>query len=272
MERATSPDKQAEIVRLHVTDKLGAKAISRYFSGRPSRSVIKKILIRHGVYRGEEAACKPDENRRQRIKLEEAERRLRMAVCLRALRQGGSVENTCRENGWNVRSVWNHIRSLPAYHAFNRRRVRKCPGDLDRRRAGLWLSQQYPKERDFQDAIRRIFDECRVAYSVEPGIGGLRVRGDFLIGTVLIECKVDVSHIGMTKALGQCWLYQTHTPSRCMVVVPDDVIPHEAWVIALRRMGATLHNESGFRDWMRGELSFATVPLRSYQSDQSGVF
>lgn len=272
MSRATSPDKQAEIVRLYVAEKLGSKAISRYFNGRPSRMVIKKILINHGVYRGEEAAYKPDENRRQRVKLEESKRRRRMAVCLRALRRGGSIENTCRENGWNIRSVWNHIRALPAYQTFKRRRITKCSGDLVRRRSGLWLSKQYPKERDFQDAIRRILDESRAAYSVEPGIGGLRVRGDFLIGNVLVECKVDVSHIGMTKALGQCWLYQTHTPHQCMVVVPDDVIPHEAWGIALRRMGASLRNESGFKEWMRGELSFVPVPLRSYQSDESGVF
>lgn len=263
MNRATSLDKQTEIVRLYVTQKLGTKAISRYFNGRPSRMVIKKILIKHGVYRGEEAACKPDENRRQVVRLEEAEWRRRMAICLRALRSGGSVENTCREKGWNVRSVWNHMRSLPAYHAFNRRRIRKYPREMERRRDGLWLSKLYPKEQKFQDAIRRILDENGASYSVEPCIKGLRVRGDFLIDSVFVECKVDVSHLGMTKALGQCWFYQTHTPYKCLLVVPDDVVPHEAWVFALRRMGATLFNESGFRCWIRGELSFSPLSLRN---------
>jgi hypothetical protein len=134
------------------------------------------------------------------------------------------------------------------------------------------LSKQYPKERTFQEAIRRILDDAQCSYSVEPSIKGLRVRGDFLIDSVMIECKVDVSHLGMTKALGQCWFYQTHTPHNCMLVVPDDVVPHEAWVVALRRMGATLLNESGFRCWVRGELSFSPLPLRSYAPDRSGVF
>lgn len=254
-------------MRLHVVDKLGAKAITRYFSGRPCRSTIIKILLKHGVYRGDAAACVPDEKRRQKIKLEETERRHRMATCLWDLHNGGSVENTCRVNGWNVRSVWSHLRSLPAYHSFNRRRTRKCPGDLRRRRDGLWLSKLYPKEQKFQDSIRSLLDECHASYSIEPSIRGLRVRGDFLVGSVLIECKVDVSHIGMTKALGQCWFYQTHTSHKVMLVVPDDVMPHEAWVVALRRMGATLLNESGFRCWLRGELSFDPIQIRYHSSN-----
>ncbi len=268
MGRTPCTEKEADIVRLHTSGKLGAKAISRYFNGRPCRSVIKKILIRHGVYRGEEAAYKPDENRRRLVKLEESERRRRMAACLRALRKGGSVENTCRENGWNVRSVWNHMRALPAYDAFNRRRIRNCPGEMDRRRDGLWLSKRYPKERGFQEAIRRILDDAQCSYSVEPGIQGLRVRGDFLIDSVMVECKVDVSHLGMTKALGQCWFYQTHTSHSCMLVVPDDVVPHEAWVTALHRMGAALLNESGFRCWVRGEFSFQPLLLRNYAANK----
>lgn len=272
MERTPNPEKQAEIVRLHVAEKLGAKAISRYFNGRPCRSTIIKILLKHDVYRGEEAACVPDEKRRQKVKLEETEKRRRLAACLRNLRNGGSVENTCRVNGWNVRSVWNHLRVLPSYHTFNRHRTRKYPDDQHRRREGLWLSHQYPKEQKFQEAIRCILDESNAAYAIEPSISGLRVRGDFLVGTVLVECKVDVSHIGMTKALGQCWFYQTHTPHKCVLVVPDDVVPHEAWVVALRHMGATLLNESGFRCWLRGELSFDPIQLRPHLPSKSGVF
>ncbi len=251
---------------------MGAKAIAAYFYGRPGRSVIRRLLIRHGVYRGEAAAHTPNEDRRQVIRLEETEWRMRMAICLRGLRSGGSIENISRENGWNLRTVWNHLRELPAYHTVRKRIERKCPNDQDKRRNGLWLSKLYPKEMAFQDAIRTLLDESRAPYSVEPSIAGLRVRGDFLIGTTLIECKVDVSHIGMTKALGQCWFYQTHTPYKCVLVVPDDVVPHEAWVIALRRMGATLHNESGFRCWLRGDLSFDPIQLRPYSPNKSGVF
>ena len=272
MQRQPSVEKQAEIIRLYVAEKMGAKAIASYFNGRPGRSVIRRILIQHGVYRGEAAAHTPNEDRRQTIRLEEAEWRKRMAVCLRGLRRGGSIENISREQGWNVRSIWNRLSVMPAYHSFRNRRKRKHPSEQDRRRNGLWLSKQYPKEQAFQDVIRILLDESLAPYSVEPSIGGLRVRGDFLIGTMLIECKVDVSHIGMTKALGQCWFYQTHTPYTCMVVVPDDVVPHEAWVIALRRMGATLHNESGFRCWLRGDLSFDPIQLRAYPPSQSEVF
>jgi hypothetical protein len=272
MGRDQSTEKEAEIVRLYTDEKLGAKAIRRYFNGRPCRSTIIKILLKHGVYRGEEAACKPDEQRRERVLLDERERRRRLAGCLRALRNGESVEGICREHGWNVRSIWNHLRTLPAYHAVKRRQKRKYPDQIKARRDGLWLSQQYPKERRFQEVIREILDDAGCSYSVEPSIKGLRVRGDFLIDSVMIECKVDVSHIGMTKALGQCWFYQTHTPHSCMLVVPDDVVPHEAWVAALRRMGATLLNESGFRCWVRGELSFSQIQLRSYARTRSGVF
>lgn len=268
MERTPNDEKQAEIVRLHVVEKLGAKSISRYFLGRPCRSTIIKILLKHGVYRGDEAACKPDEKRRQRVRLEESEWRNRMAACLRGLRNGQAVESIARKNGWNLRTVWSRLRVRPAYHRLRKRIERTHPDDQQRRRDGLWLSHQYPKEKKFQDAIRQILDESNASYSVEPCIKGLRVRGDFLVDSVFIECKVDVSHIGMTKALGQCWFYQTHTPYKCMLVVPDDVVPHEAWVMALQRMGAMLLNEAGFRCWVRGELSFSPVPLRAYVPGQ----
>lgn len=263
MERTPCAQKEAEIVRLYTIKKLGAKAVARYYNNRPSRSTIIKILHKHGVYRGEESACKPDESRRQLIQQKEHERRDKLATCLRALRKGGSVEGVCREQGWNMRTVWSSLRTRSSYQSFKHRRIRKYPEQLKARTDGFWLSKQYPKERKFQESIRKILDEAKSSYFVEPSIKGLRVRGDFLVDSVLVECKVDVSHNGMTKALGQCWFYQTHTPYNCLLVVPDDVVPHEAWVVALRRMGATLLNETSFLCWVRGELSFDPVKLRN---------
>ena len=203
MGRTPSKKKEAEIVRLYTNEKLGAKAISSYFNGRPCRSTIIKILLKHGVYRGEEAACKPDETRRKRVLLDERERRRRMAVCLRGLRKGQSVEGTCREHGWNVRSIWNHLRSLRSYHTLRQRRARKYPDQIKARRDGLWLSKQYPKERNFQEAIRQVLDEAGCSYSIEPSIKGLRVNVETLryVGSARWRISYDLDTGGDFPAL-----------------------------------------------------------------------
>lgn len=48
-------DKRVEIVRLYVAERLGLRAISRYFGGRPSTAGVRAILLAASVYKGEDA-------------------------------------------------------------------------------------------------------------------------------------------------------------------------------------------------------------------------
>jgi hypothetical protein len=258
---AISDSKRLEILRLYTAEKLGAKAISSYFNGRPCRTTIKYLLIDAGVYRGEAAACRPNEPRRLQIKRDEKEWRRTLATCLWRLRKGISVEATCREQGWNVQSVWSRLRLRKSYHRFKSRQQRRYPLQMERRRDLSWVSRQYPKERQFTLAVKALLEQRRITFIEEPSIGGLRARCDFLVGQLLIECKVDASHNGLTKALGQCWFYMTHTPYRCVVAVPSDVSPHRAWVEAFHRMGVGFFNEDGLEAWLMGELDLFGTPL-----------
>src|SRR5439155_1157777 len=61
-------DKEGEIVRLYTIERMGLRAIARYFSGRPSIAGVRNILVRDGVYRSEDAL------NRQRLQSEERKR------------------------------------------------------------------------------------------------------------------------------------------------------------------------------------------------------
>src|SRR5205823_287618 len=93
---------EPEIVRLHVNEKMGTRAISKHFSGRPSSDGVRKILIRNGVYRGPEIYERQiqDSNaRKERHIREEKEKRHCIAVCLWAVRKGVGIETTCKQYG-----------------------------------------------------------------------------------------------------------------------------------------------------------------------------
>ncbi len=95
-------DKQQEIVRLYTRERMGLRAIARYFNGRPSIAGVHKILVRAGVYRS------ADTLDRQRLQSEERKRidvmrekmaRHRVAKCLWNVRKGIGVQRPVRKKG-----------------------------------------------------------------------------------------------------------------------------------------------------------------------------
>ncbi|MEI7823569.1 MAG: hypothetical protein WCK55_21890 [Verrucomicrobiota bacterium] len=109
---------EPEIIRLHVEEKMGTRAISTYFSGTPSGPGVRKILIRNGVYRGNETFRQQirdsNERKARRIK-EEKDKRHRMAVCLWQLRKGTGIEATCKQYGWSKGIIWNALGQRASY-------------------------------------------------------------------------------------------------------------------------------------------------------------
>jgi hypothetical protein len=90
-------DKTPQILRLYVSEKLGLRAIARYFSGRPSTAGIRKILIAAGVYGGNRSFDELQARSRARravILDREKELRHRAAVCL----MEAQARNRCRNN------------------------------------------------------------------------------------------------------------------------------------------------------------------------------
>jgi len=93
-------DKEGEIVRLYTTQRMGLRAIARYFSGRPSVAGVRKILVREGVYRSEDALNRQrlqSEERKRIVVIREKTARHRVATCLWNLRKGIGVQRTCKE-------------------------------------------------------------------------------------------------------------------------------------------------------------------------------
>lgn len=216
-------DKEEEIVRLYVQSRMGLRTLSKYFNGRPSIAGVRRILLRHNVYRpdivldDQTARC---EARRAEILLREKTARHRMAICLWNLRKGLGVETTCRREGWNVKSIWNDLGRRKSYRAFALRRKRKWP---DKRAVGKHYSRKYLTESTFQDTIEGILQSLRLQYIRECKLVDCRTRVDFkLADNSFIECKVAVNSGQTQKFIGQAVHYKEFT-ERIILCVPADV-------------------------------------------------
>lgn len=235
--------KHAEIVRLYVKERLGLRAISRYFSGRPSTAGVRNILIESGVYRQGEAMTEQAARsaaRRKVVVQGEKEKRRRVAKCLWLLRTGHPVETTCRKNGWNPKSIWNALGPRASYRRFKARRLRKWP---DKRRSGLHYSRIFPREALLHDRVEQILRGGEVKYIKECRLRECRTRVDFKVddGT-FIECKVGMNS-GQTYAfIGQTCHYRLFA-TRVILCMPSDIRVRADLYDVIQSQGVTVCNE-----------------------------
>jgi hypothetical protein len=237
-------DKEEEIVRLYRLEHLGLRAISRYFSGRPTTPGIRAILIRRGVYRGEDAVARQllqSKERRRRIVIREKETRHRMAVCLWGLRTGTGVETTCRQQGWNAKSIWNDLGRRKSYRQFVVQRKRKWP---DKRAVGKQYSRSYIAESRFQDFVEGILQSLHLKYIRESRLDGSRTRVDFkLADGSFIECKVAVNSGQTYEFIGQAFHYRKFT-DKIVLCVPADIEMRKDLHALITEMGVAVCTES----------------------------
>jgi hypothetical protein len=245
--------KQAEIVRLYVEQRLGLRAISRYFSGRPTTAGVRNILIESNVYRHDEAmteqAARSAVRRKALLDLEK-ESRARAATCLWRLRRGNPVETTCRENGWNPKSIWNLLGRRASYRRFKARRIRKWP---DKRRSGLHYSRIFPRESLLHNRVEKILMEAQLKYTKECRLYACRTRVDFKVddGT-FIECKVGMNSGQTYEFIGQACHYRLFA-ARVILCIPSDVrIRADLYEIILSA-GATVCNEETLLQTLAGK-------------------
>ena len=252
-------NKEEEIVRLYKNEHMGLRAISRYFSGRPTIVGIRTILIRRGVYRGEDAVGRQllqSEERRKRIVLREKETRHRLAVCLWNLRKGTGVETTCRQRGWNVKSIWNDLGQRKSYRAFTQRRKKKWP---DKRAVGKHYSRKYLTEPAFQDVVEGTLQSLRVEYIRECRLPGCRTRVDFkLADNTFVECKVAVNSGQTYEFIGQAFHYRKFTDT-IILCTPDDIEMRKDLHSIIIEMGVIACTESKLAQYLRGN----SLPLPS---------
>ena len=190
------------------------------------------------------------------------EHRHKVAVCLWQLRKGIGVETTCKGNGWNRRSIWNSIAHSPAYQNFRQRRKRKWPQNRINHRKYEWVSRHYPLEGLFLNRMEEILREHGILYNREPRVKAGMCRADFRTSHTLIECKTDVTTMGLNKALGQCWIYKAVAGEDCIIVMPDDVHPRCEWLMAFEKMGVRVFSESSFVQMLSGCLPLDSVTPR----------
>ncbi|HMG04951.1 MAG TPA: hypothetical protein VK581_05785 [Chthoniobacterales bacterium] len=215
--------KRMEIERLYVQERLGLRAISRYFSGRPSIGGVRSILVGAGVYRyGERLTDQAARSAaRRKIVIEaEKEQRRRIATCLWRLRTGHPVESTCRQNGWNPKSIWNALGPRASYRRFKARRLPRWP---DKRRFGPYYSRAFPKETLLHDRVEHLLGIGQIKYVKECRLRECRTRVDFKTddGT-FIECKVGANSGQMYEFIGQACHYRLFA-TRVILCLPSDV-------------------------------------------------
>jgi len=257
------PERRAQIIRLYTSEKLGLKAIGRYMRGGITFANIRSILVEAGVYQGNERPMKVARERREQVVRDEMASRQRMAGCLWQLRKGIGVETTCKQRGWNRKSIWNDLRTHKSYWRLKGRLEVKYPQNRVNHRRYEWVSRTYASEREFADHIAEVLTRFGIAYEREPGVKAALCRADFRICRTLVECKSDVTTAAMNKALGQCWIYKVLAGEDCLVVMPDDVHPRKEWLVAFERMGVRVFSESALMQMLSGELPLASIATRS---------
>lgn len=74
-----------QVIELHSREKLGLKAISKWFNGKPGRTTIERILRDSGVYQGPDRIAEQQKQRaerQQRVIEQEQQWRHRMKALL----------------------------------------------------------------------------------------------------------------------------------------------------------------------------------------------
>lgn len=238
------PDKEDEIVRLYTRERLGLRAISTYFSGRPSTPVIRELLIRRGVYRGAEDFERQktaSQFRRLAIIAREKETRHHVAVCLWHLRKGIGVETSCKAHGWNPKTIWNSLSKRRSYKKFVARRNPTWP---DKRQYGPSYSRRFPTESLFKSEIAELLQTAGVGFVEECRVCDSRTRVDFkLADGTYVECKVAMNSGQTYEAIGQLLHYRKHA-SRIVLCIPDDVAMRRDLLELITELGVTVANES----------------------------
>ena len=246
--------KEAEIVRLHVEERMGLRAISKHFSGRPTTPSVRNILIRNGVYHGNEVyqqQIRESNGRKARHIEDEREKRHRIAVCLWRLRKGTGVEATCKRHGWSKGSIWNALGKLESYKKFKARQKSKW---VDKRSYGKQYSRKFPKEAEFQRAIEEIIKKAGIGLTMEARLHGARTRVDFkLDDSTFVELKVGLSSGQCYEFIGQAFHYRKHA-KKIVLCIPSDIQFRRDLYELIIELGVVVCNENNLVRVIEGEL------------------
>jgi hypothetical protein len=236
-------DKTPEILRLYVSEKLGLRAIARYFSGRPSTAGIRKILIAAGVYGGNRSFDElqaRSQARRAVILGREKELRHRAAVCLWKLRRGTGVETTCREKGWSRQAIWNFLGTRVSYKCLKARSRTRWP---NKRVCSQSYSRAFPREQSFQDLVSALLTSAKIAHIRECRLPSSRTRVDFkLSDNTFVECKVALNAGQLNEFIGQATQYRAFS-DRVVLCIPSDVQIRADLHRLIIEMGISVCNE-----------------------------
>ena len=247
-------DKEGEIVRLYTIERMGLRAIARYFSGRPSIAGVRNILVRDGVYRSEDALNRQrlqSEERKRIVVMREKTARHRVATCLWNLRKGIGVQRTCKEEGWNLNSIWNDLGRRASYRRFVLRRRRKWPTKIT---TSKHWSRLFPAESGLQSRIETILQSRQLEYIRECRLPGSRTRVDFkLADQTFIECKVGVNAAQMYQFIGQALHYQKFA-MKIILCIPSDVEIRKDLHELIIQMGVLVCNESTVPQILGGKI------------------
>jgi len=249
---SVSEQTRLTIIELYTKEKLGIKAISAWFKGKPGKTTVARVLTEAGLYQGPDRVAEQratQERRRSAIIQREKELRHQLAVCLLELRRGIPVATTCRKNGWSKTGVLNPLNRRTSYRKFKARTTQpRSRPERDYRNG--WVSRQFPHEETFQEYVEALLRSAKAVFEREFRLPNEASRVDFRVGEVLIECKVDVRTGSMNEAIGQTVLYSIATNLPVVILLPEDVVPRPIHLAALQKVGAHLWRPARLTAWL----------------------
>ncbi len=192
--------------------------------------------------------------------------RHRVATCLWNLRRGIGVQRTCKEEGWNLNSIWNDLGGRPSYRRFVLRRRRKWPA---KRLTTKHWSKIFPAESGLQSRIETILQSRQLEYVRECRLPGSRTRVDFkLADETFIECKVGVNAAQMYQFIGQALHYQRFA-MKTVLCIPSDVEIRKDLHELIIQLGVLVCNESTVLQILDGKIiSLPTAQLGTPRATQ----
>lgn len=249
--------KNAEIVELKRNHPdWGSKTIARVAGS--SHTQVRRVLKKAGLYhphpkhngftkrgsRKYSRILKAERRKEREDKLRTL--RQRMAQCLRQLRKGVSIEQTCREGNWHYEGIISALRRRPSYRLLIVNRKGQWAEGY--RKAGV-RSRLFKTELVFNNYIEEILKAAQIPHVREVGLHSSDTYPDFRIcDSVIAESKVQTNKKAIYTLIGQLLHHKSVTQSHggsCVLVgiIPSDCTMAQCDIEALKAQGISIVTE-----------------------------
>lgn len=272
--RAPRRMRMAEAVACYRQKREGFKSLAKRFGVRPY--TLLRRLKSEGIYQPIPNLPNP---KAPRSKQAEKERRSIIrnaaAACLRAVKNGETVEGFCKAHSLITGSIRRIIYSSNGYEYVRKMILAKAKTShkkqYARRRTFGWISNKWKDESAFQNSVEQALLLAGVAFEREVRLNRSRSRVDFVVRGHDIECKTQTNSSGIYGAIGQMLQYKHDRGNPVALLIPDDTKVRPDLVELIQSLGGQIICESAFIEWAKGGMNLSVIATRhSSRAAQNG--